>query len=92
MSMVTLAQAKKQCRVVHNLEDDMIQLYMDAADEWIANYLNLSNVPTTSGIKAAALLIIEDLYANRGATGEKEFHGNPAVERLLFPYRENMGM
>lgn len=92
MAIVTLTEAKKHCRVSNNLEDDLIQLYMDAADDWISNYLNTDNFPTTFAIKAAALLIIWDLYDNRGTTGEKEFKPNPAVDRLLFPYRENMGI
>jgi len=92
MSIVTLTEAKAQCRVTHSLEDSLFQIYMDAADAWIANYLNVDNPPLNAAIKGAALLIIQDLYENRGATGEKDFKPNPAVDRLLFPYRENMGI
>lgn len=92
MALVTLSEAKTHCRVTHNLEDSLIQMYMDAAEELIANYLNSENVPQTAAIKGAALLIIQDMYENRGATGEKDFKQNPAVDRLLFPYREKMGI
>lgn len=92
MATVTLAQAKKHIRVTHSLEDDMIQMYMDAADDWIANYLNTANFPNVSAIKAAALLIIEDLYRNRGTTVEQAVVANPAVDKLLYPYREEIGI
>lgn len=92
MALVSLAEAKKQCRVTHSLEDDLITLYMNAADDWIMNYLDTSNVPQVYAIKAAALLIIEDLYRVRGATSEMKQYENPAVERLLFPYREELGI
>lgn len=92
MATVTLQEAKRQCRVVHSYEDDLIQVYMEAADDWIANFLNTANFPQVAAIKAAALLIIHDMYDNRGATGEKEFRANPAVDRLLYPYRENIGI
>lgn len=92
MALVTLARAKQQCRVTHDLENDLIQEYIYAAQEWIQNYLNVSNVPATYAIKAACLLIVHDLYNNRGATGDKDFKENPAIDRLLHPYRENMGI
>lgn len=91
MALVTLAEAKKQCRVTHDLEDDHITLYMNAAGDWIANYLNTTNFPETYAIKAAALLIIEDLFKNRAATSEAQLYANPAVDRLLYPYREELG-
>jgi len=92
MALVTLTEAKAQLRVTNSLEDTLIGLYMDAADEWIASFLNVPQAPVLYRTKAAALLIIHDLYENRGATGEKEFKPNPAVESLLFPLRINMGI
>jgi uncharacterized phage protein (predicted DNA packaging) len=92
MATVTLAQAKKHIRVTHNLEDDMIELYIEAADDWIANYLNTANFPNVAAIKAAALIIIEDLYRNRGTTMDQTIQHNPAVDRLLYPYREEIGI
>ena len=92
MALVTLAEAKKQCRVTHDLEDDLITLYMNAADDWIRNYLNQEQIPPQYAVKAAALLIIEDLFKNRAATSEVQLYANPAVDRLLFPYRVEMGI
>lgn len=92
MATVTLAQAKKHIRVTHSLEDDMIQMYMDAADDWIKNFLNQEQIPQKSAVKAAALLIIEDLYRNRGTTIEQAVVKNPAVDSLLYPYRVEIGI
>lgn len=92
MALVTLAEAKKQCRVTHDLEDDLITLYMGAAEDWIKNYLNQEQIPQQSAVKAAALLIIEDLFKNRAATSEVQLYKNPAVDSLLFPYRVEMGI
>ncbi len=92
MATVTLAQAKKHIRVTHSLEDDIIQMYMDAADDWIKNFLNQEQIPQKSAVKAAALLIIEDLYRNRGTMIEQAVVKNPAVDSLLYPYRVEIGI
>lgn len=92
MALVTLAQAKMQCRVTNNAEDDLLTLHISAAEEWIKNYLDRDVLPVNTATQAAALLIIHDLYENRGATGEKDFKENPAVDRLLWPYRNKLGI
>lgn len=38
-------------------------------------------------LKAAVLLIVGDLYANREAKQDGELSDNPTVDRLLWPYR-----
>lgn len=90
--MLTLAEAKLHCRVDGNDEDSLIESLIDAATVSIADYLN---TPTTAqfdspAIKAAALLLVGDLYANREAQSERPLHKNPTFERLLAPYREQM--
>lgn len=92
MALLTITEAKAQCRVTHDLEDDLIQVYMDAADDYIKNYLNLEIYPQKPAIKAAALLIIEDLYTHRSAQTEIELYKNDAVEGLLHPFRQHLGI
>ena len=97
MAIVTLAEAKLHLRASTYVdspdpEDTLITLYMNAADDHIRNYLDREIIPNKSAIKAAALLIIADLYENREGAGEKEIKENPAVVRLLFPYRRNLGV
>jgi uncharacterized phiE125 gp8 family phage protein len=52
---------------------------------FVAGYGLAASVP--AAIKAAILLLVGDLYANREAGGE-EIVDNPAVKRLLAPYRK----
>lgn len=47
------------------------------------------NIP--AALKAAILLIVGDLYANTEEGGER-LEANPAVDRLVFPYRVNLGL
>jgi uncharacterized phage protein (predicted DNA packaging) len=99
-NVVTLAEVKLHLRITQNNEDSLLQLYIEAAEDYIRNFLNtgilgFSDSPQTatpSAIKAAALLTIADLYENREGAAEKEIKENPAVMRLLYPYRENIGI
>jgi uncharacterized phiE125 gp8 family phage protein len=52
---------------------------------FVAGYGLAASVP--AAIKAAILLLVGDLYANREAGGEA-IAENPAVKRLLAPYRK----
>lgn len=110
--IVDLATAKAHLRVSSSDEDTLIELYMDAAEKHIVNFLddvylgtvrpedpddwedeptiNADDIP--SAIKAAQLLLIADLYENREAQSEKAITENPAVVRLLYPYRINLGV
>lgn len=79
-------------RVDQSTEDTLIQIYIDAAQDYIEQFLNTMDYPVNSAIKAAALLIVGDLYENREGAGEKEIKENPAVMRLLYPYRQDIGI
>lgn len=97
-TIVSLAEAKAHLRVLDTSEDALITLYMGAASENIASYLNRA-IPTDnsgiipSSIKAACLLMIGDLFENREAQimggGVVE---NPAVKNLLYPHRKGIGI
>jgi uncharacterized phage protein (predicted DNA packaging) len=92
MAIVTLEQAKSHCRVTHDFEDSVIELCMEAADDYIKDFLNRETVPNRSKVKQAALMIIHDLYNNRGAqTAEKQYK-NSAVDALLYPLRRGIGI
>ena len=89
---VSLTEVKTHLRITNSLEDTVINIYIAAADDHIANFLNKSTFRKTAAVKAAALLIIGDLFKNREATSDKDYKINPAVENLLFPYRVEMGI
>ena len=86
MTLITRAEAKAQCRVTHTLEDDLFDQWIESADERISNFLNLSQVPNNAQTKSAARLIVQELWER----GEKDY--TKAIEALLMPYRENMGI
>lgn len=50
----------------------------------------VTDVP--AALKAAILLMVGDLYENSEASSEKTLVENPAVQRLIFPYRINLGV
>ena len=89
--MLDFAETKIYLRVDHNDEDMLIQMLMDTATAAAADYLNmpLEQMTTTvpSPIKSAAMLMVNDLYANREAQTDRQFYKNPTFENLLNPYR-----
>ena len=118
-----LATVKKHLRVSSDNEDALILIYMDAAEDWIKNFVD-GSVPRFppepvdydpdalddngfpfgpypadrigkiySAVMAAQLLLISDLYENREAQHVGvTVQDNPAVNRLLFPYRKKLGV
>lgn len=92
MAIISLSEAKSHLRVDQSSEDTLIQLYIDAASDYIGNFLNNSSFSHSPSIRAACLLIVADLYENREASGEKDLKPNQTVTNLLFPYRKRMGL
>ena len=85
MAIVSLSEAKSHLRVDQSDEDTLIQVYIDAAIDYVGNYLNCSNYPQSASIKAAVLLLVGDLYENRESASDIEIIRNPTVDNLLFP-------
>lgn len=92
MALVSLSEAKSHLRVDISDDDTLIQVYIDAAVDYIAKYLNDENFPFAPSVKAGCLLVIGDLYENRKGAGEKDVKPNPAVINLLYPYRKEIGI
>lgn len=92
MAIVSLSEAKSHLKVDQSDEDTLIQLYIDAAVDYIGGYLNNPSFAYNSSIKAACLLIVGDLYENREAGSDVEIKRNPSVDSLLFAYRKDMGV
>ena len=118
-----LVTVKQHLRVTSALEDTLIELYMDAAEDWIKNYVDgpvplvppepadwdenaldqngfpVGPYPTDligtvyKSVQAAHLLLVADLYEVREAkiVGDT-LTDNPAVVRLLFPFRKKLGV
>lgn len=99
MSVVTLTEAKLHLRVTDTSEDTLIQSYIDAAQDFVRNYINQplpgefdSPAITPAAVKSAILLYVGDLYENRQAQSEKDLKPNQAVHSLLYPYRVGIGI
>jgi uncharacterized phage protein (predicted DNA packaging) len=105
MSIIDISLAKLHLRVTEDDEDTIIQIYLDAAERSAADYLDRSVVETTpvgdtdivmnDPIKAACLLMLGHLYANREAIIDtpnviKELP--MGVKFLLDPYRLGIGV
>lgn len=86
--MITIAEAKQHLRVLHDLEDDLIQIYLDAALGHVAEYLgdDLPD-PMPSAIQAAVLLLTGDLYLFRERQADRYLFESTAFQLLLGPYR-----
>lgn len=90
--LATLDEAKAHLRVEPDdaTQDELIQLYLDAAVQSCLTYCDLKLVPVGAepSFKAAALLSLGDLFANREAVVAGQTFGvNPTAENLLRPFR-----
>lgn len=99
MIFTDLDEAKEHCRVEIDDDDLLIELYIEAAEAHVLNYLNLTEAELLGSpgarpapIRIAVLMIVADLYENREAQVDFEIRPNPAVDRLLFPYRVELGV
>lgn len=92
MALISLTEAKNHLRVDQSVEDDTIQIYINASIDYIAKYLNTDDYPESPSIKASALLIVGDLYENRASNLDYKTYKNSTVDALLSPYRERMGL
>lgn len=86
--MITVAEAKQHLRVMHDLEDSLIQIYLDAAQAHIADYLG-DDLPDhmPAPIHAAVLLLTGDLYLFRERQAGQYLFESTAFTLLLAPYR-----
>jgi hypothetical protein len=106
MSIVPVADAKLHLRVDGSTEDTLIQLYIDAVETSLAEYLNRAlyesdagedstGLVATAAIRAAVLLQVGTLYAHREdvtvVTGTS-MRLSEVVARLVDPYRLEMGV
>lgn len=90
---ITLTQAKTHLKVEQNDEDDHITLFIDAAHDYVKNFINQDiPAPVPAAIKASILLIVGDLYKNREAYKDAQSYKNEAVDNLLWPYRADLGI
>ncbi|WP_153164334.1 head-tail connector protein [Stenotrophomonas nematodicola] len=102
--LIELADARRHLVLIHDLDDELITDYINAAQDYIEQYIGRSipwmdggnppeQVPVPESLKQAARLLVGDSYALREASVTGTIHSdNPAVMRLLNPYRVTWGV
>jgi hypothetical protein len=85
--MITVDEAKAHCRIDDNQSDTELAAMIAAAEAHVENYLNVLPDPVPAPVKAAALLLVADLYEHREAQSEMALYANRAFFQLLNPYR-----
>lgn len=91
---IELDAAKHQLRVLHNRDDQYIELLIKAALKHIQNFLDRSfeeiledDGSFPADLVIAAYLIINDMYINRANQTEVNLYVNSATENYMRPYR-----
>lgn len=88
--LLTLAEAKQHLRVDDDDSNALIEAYADAAALSCLNHCDRKLVPQGAepAFKAAALLMLGDLYNNReSVVAGQSFAVSPTIGALLGPYR-----
>ena len=89
-ALITLSEAKFHCRIDHGDEDTLIAGLIATATTATGDYLNAATALDSTAaapVKAAALLLVADLYENRESQSDRQLYQNDAYHRLLAPYR-----
>lgn len=82
MSIVTLPLAKAHMNIDGDADDELITLYLDAAETWLGNYIGLplANLdPMPADLKLAVLKLVAFYYEQREAVAF-------GVTMMLAPY------
>ncbi|MFZ2869850.1 head-tail connector protein [Zavarzinia sp.] len=93
MTIVSLEQAKKHLRVDFDDDDELIALYVAAAEAGLLQYCRIAAVPAGADavFQAAALLVVGDLYNFRETAQvgsvSSQIALTPNVLWLIGPYR-----
>ena len=83
-ALITLEEAKEFARLGDS-EDTTLQIMIDAATAYVEKALNIGPLDSTapSMAKQAALMILADMYDNRGAQSDRPLSSNKTVDTLL---------
>jgi len=93
---LTLDEAKRHLRVDHAADDADISEKLLAAEEEVAEHMGRPlpwldadgvEVPAPAAVKAAVLLLLGDMYANREAQTDRRLTDNGTALRMLARYR-----
>lgn len=91
MPLITLEEAKQQCRVDGDHEDALMQTMVTAAIAYITQACNRTDLEGNAMAKSAALLVVADLYANREAQNDGPLSQNRTLDTLINMARDYKG-
>ena len=93
MSIVALADAKSFLDVIHDSDDDKLQLLLDAAEDEAAKFLNVAGLDEWTELPFSILIgTLLLLQANYQAPPDDIPKLRAAAETKLMPYRVEMGV
>ena len=99
MKYLTIDYIKQHSRIDFDCEDDLLEMYGDAAEDAIAQVLNrgkdaeemvadltevYGHVPAP--IYVVTFMLVDSIYQNRGKDLVQEVRSNPTFALLLKPY------
>ena len=88
MSRVTLEEAREHLRLLHDEDDTSVQVYLDAAEDYLKGFDVIYKTPLQPAVRAAILLVVGHLYENREAlTAERLQPLRHGVDALISQHR-----
>lgn len=93
MSVILLADAKSFLDVIHDADDDKLQMLLDAAEDEAAKFLNVDSLAEWSELPFSALIgTLLLLQSNYQASPDDIPKLRAAAEGKLMPYRVQLGV
>ena len=93
MKWLTLDWIKKHSRIDFDIEDDLLELYGEAAEDAVLNIINRSYTEVVEqygevpkGLWVAALMQVEASYNHRSAVSSQQLYDVPGFIIYLKPY------
>lgn len=84
LNEITLVEIKQHLRLDFEEEDDYILSLLSTAKSYIKNYTGLDDkkINKIDEFSNIALMIIADLYENRGTTGTSSYKMGESINRI----------
>jgi len=93
MSVIALADAKSFLDVIHNSDDDKLQILLDGAEDEAARFLNVESLDEWTELPFSIFIgVLMLLQSNYQASPDDIPKLRAAAESKLMPFRVDMGV
>ena len=93
MSVIALADAKSFLDVIHNSDDDKLQILLDGAEDEAARFLNVESLDEWTELPFSIFIgVLMLLQSNYQASPDDMPKLRAAAESKLMPFRVDMGV